>query len=188
MNILVKTASGKVIVRPDTTWKRGAEELFLPEFVNSVSYTPVIFARISKAGRSVAAKFADRYYDGICYGVLLYPDDLMDGSPEGFACASCLDRTSFLGYPVYNKVTLGQEDNIFEIRQDGKEIFRYNSATEQMIQEAIEEVTRFCYIRTGDFLAIELAPRQHLLDRKDEQTRIESTFCGNYLLDFKVVL
>ena len=95
MNIPVITASGKVIVRPDTTWERDNEDVYLPEFVNSLSWTPVFFARVSKPGRSIGRAFASRYYDGIGFGVLLYPDDLLDGSEEGFACASCLDKVTF---------------------------------------------------------------------------------------------
>lgn len=188
MNILVKTASGRVIVRPDTTWEKDNEDAFLPEFVDRVTYAPVMFARISKPGRSVSARFADRYYDGISFGVLLYPENLVDGSEEGFACASCLDHTSFLPFPVYNKVTLGREGNVFELRRNGEEVFSFNAATATMVEEAIEQVTRYCYIRVGDLLAIELQERRELCLREDGQAQMDGSWCGNDLLDFKVIL
>lgn len=188
MNIPVLTASGRVIVRPDTSWERDNEDVFLPDFVDELSWTPVLFARVSKPGRSVAAKFADRYYDGIGYGVLLYPEDMIDGSPEGFACASCLDHTSFLPFPIYNKVTLGREGNVFEVKKDGEGIFSYNSGNEEMVAKAIEEVTRFCYIRTGDLIAIELSPRVPLCSRKDGQCHITGRYCDNVVLDFNAIL
>ena len=115
MNIIVRTAEGKYIVRPDTTWERDNEDIYIPEFVNRITWTPVLFARVSKPGRSVGEEFAERYYDGIGYGVLLYPEDMCDGSETGFACASCLDHTSFLPFPVYNKVTLDRPENMFEL-------------------------------------------------------------------------
>ena len=58
MNIPVITVSGKVIVRPDTTWERDNEDLYLPDFVNSLSWTPVFFARVSKPGRWIGPAFA----------------------------------------------------------------------------------------------------------------------------------
>lgn len=190
MNILVRTQSGKYIVRPDTTWERDNEDLFLPEFVGRLTYTPVLFARISKPGRSVGEKFAERYYDGIGYGVLLYPEDMIDGSPEGFACASCLDHTSFLPFPVYNKVTLGREGNVFNLSADGKQLFSYNAGSAEMICKAIAEATRFIYIRTGDILAIELDERKPLADKSNETSSVQlkADYCDNPLMDFKIVL
>lgn len=190
MNILVKTYGKAVIVRPDTSWERDNEDVFLPEFVTRVSFSPVLFARISKPGRSVARKFADRYYDGIGYGILLYPENLIDGSETGFAQASCLDHTSFLPFPVYNKVTLGREGNSFILRKDGNIVFATSgSAKAEVIESAIEEATRFCYIRTGDILAIELDSRKDLIDRAtDERCSLQGTFCGNVIVDFNVNL
>lgn len=188
MNIIVKTASGRIITRPDTTWERDSEDFYPPEFVNSLSYTPVIFARISKPGRSIAKKFASRYYDGINFGLLLYPDDLLDGSAEAFACASCLDHTSFLPFPLYNKITLGEEGNDFILSKGGEEIFRCAAPSADLIEKAIEEATRYIYIRTGDLLAIELQERGPLLTKEKGSERIGASYCDNGLLDFLVVL
>lgn len=186
MNIIVKTSDGKCIVRPDTTWEKDAEDLYVPEFVNGLGYTPVLFARISKPGRSVSAKFASRYYDAVGYGVLLYPEDMLDGSETGFACASCLDHTSFLPAPFFGTETLGK-GNAFRLLAGGKELFSHDASTTDMIEKAIEEATRFIYIRTGDILAIEIQPREHLVSRKDGSIHVNSSFCGNDLGDFKIV-
>lgn len=188
MNILVRTYSGKYIVRPDTTWERDNEDVFLPDFVDSVSFTPVLFARICKPGRSVSIRFAERYYDGIGYGVLLYPDCLLDGSEEGFACASCLDHTSFLPFPLYNKVTLGREGNLFELSSGGEGIFSYNGGRAETVCSAIEEATRYTYIRTGDIIAIELDKRKPLCTRSEGPVHIHGRYAVNEILDFKIIL
>ena len=99
MNIVVVNSSSRVFVRPDTTWERDNEDLYVPVFIGSLAWTPVIFAHISKPGRSIGARFGARYYDLVGAGVQLYPEDLMDGSAEGFACACCLDHSSFLPSP-----------------------------------------------------------------------------------------
>lgn len=191
MNIIVITADGHVTVRPDTTWEKDNEDFFPPEFVEGLAYTPVLFARVSKPGRSVSAKFADRYYDGINYGVLLYPENLLDGSETGFACASCIDHTSFLPFPLYNKVTLGREGNVFKIstakpEKQIRKVFGYNEGTAQMIENAIEQATRCVYIRTGDLIAIELQPRKHLCKAEDGQVRVRMTYCNNETKDFNI--
>ena len=172
--------------RPDTTYKRGDDASYLPEFVNEVTWSPVVFARICKAGRSVAAKFADRYYDAVGYGVFLYAENLIDGQPEGFAAASCLDHTSFLCYPLYSKETLGMEGNEFIIKKDGGELFRTKAVGADFLEKALEEASKSCYLRSGDYLAVELAPRNSLLSANEGNCRVQGTFCGNSIVDFEV--
>ena len=60
MNIIVKTASGHLIVRPDTTREKDNEDLYVPDEVSSLSFTPVLAGRITKPGRSVGLKFTPR--------------------------------------------------------------------------------------------------------------------------------
>ena len=167
MNIIVRTCSGKYIVRPDTTWERDSEDFYPPEFIDGLSWVPVLFARISRPGRSVGERFADRYFDGVGYGLLLYPDDLMDGEC-GLACASCLDHTSFLPFPVKEKTELSSEESA-------------------MIESAIEEATRYIYIRPGDIIAIELCGRTPLCRRENGTFSYVSDFQGKTLPEFKIV-
>ena len=73
MNIIVKPyGSTLCYCRPDTTWERENRDFYSPECVNEICWTPVIFARISKAGKCVSGKFVERYYDGFNFGVLMY--------------------------------------------------------------------------------------------------------------------
>lgn len=181
MNIVVKTAAGHCIVRPDTTWEKDSEDFFAPEFVRSVSFAPVVFAHICKPGRSVGRKFAPRYYDGISYGLLLYPDGMMDGSEEAYAAACCLDHISFLPYPVTVQAAGGE----FKLNMGGKEIFSCPESHRSVIEDAIAESTRYIYIRTGDLIAVELQPRRPLCS---ESARISATLAGEPLLDFRIIL
>lgn len=186
MNIIVKTSSSKYIVRPDTTWERDNEDFFPPEFVDSLSYTPVLFARISKPGRSVSEKFASRYYDGVGYGVLLYSENLLGFAEEDFACASCLDHTSFLPFPTYLPIVLGREDNLFRLSKDGSLLYETAEGTREMIENAISEASKYIYFRSGDILAIELKSREFLCRREDGIVDVSATFCKNKTIGFKI--
>ena len=73
MNIIVKPyGSNLCYCRPDTTWERENKDFYSPECVNDIYWTPVVFARVSKAGKCVGKKFVERYYDGVGCGMLLY--------------------------------------------------------------------------------------------------------------------
>lgn len=186
MNIVLLTARGNTIVRPDTTWERDNEDFYAPEFVNRLLYSPVIFVRISKPGRSIGEKFASRYFDAYNYGVLLHPADLLERGGQGYACASCLDHTSFLPFPLYNPVTLGQDTNEFCLRCNGKRIFTCPVHVRADVERAIAEVSKYCYLRIGDMVAIELHHPEPLCSRP-ENVLVEGTYCGNSTIDFKVI-
>ena len=73
MNIIVKPyGSDLCYCRPDTTWERENKDFFSPECVNEIYWTPVVFARVSKAGKCVGKKIVERSYDGVGCGMLLY--------------------------------------------------------------------------------------------------------------------
>lgn len=186
MNIVLKTAGGHVTVRPDTTWEKDNEDLYLPDFVSRLSYTPVLFVRISRPGRAVGRVFAPRYYDAFNYGVLLYPDDLDDGSGEGFAAASCLDKTSFLPAPLYRMEALGNPGNEFVLKKDGERIFSTGGQGRDLIDRLIAECSEKVYLRIGDLAAVELAPRKRLWDKEEGTVTVSGTYCGNFLLDFRI--
>ena len=70
MNIIVKPyGSGLCYCRPDTTWERENKDFYSPECVKELHWSPIIFVRISKAGKCIGGKFASRYYDEFALGV-----------------------------------------------------------------------------------------------------------------------
>lgn len=186
MNIIVKTSSGHITVRPDTTWEKDNEDFYPPEFVDELTYSPVLFARILKPGRSVGRKFASRYYDSIGFGVLLYPENMLDGTTEGYAQAICLDHTSFLPSPMFPPERL-ERNGHFRLFRNEHDLFVFDQPSLNMIEDAIVEATKLLYIRTGDLIAIELAPRKPLTIRPDVSSHITGTFDNNEIIDFQII-
>ncbi len=187
MNIVVLTSSGKIVVRPDTTWERDNEDFYVPEFVDEISYTPVFFARVMKPGRSIGLRFANRYYDRLGYGVLLYPENFIDGSPEAYASAICLDHSSFLPSDMIDKE--GFDSPKFELYKGEEKIYEAEGLSLEQIEKAIAELSRICYIRTGDLIAIELDSRKTLLHRNIAQScTIGIERSDSYYSDFKIIL
>lgn len=174
MNIVVRTYAGKYVVRPDTTWEKDSEDFFPPEFVDRLSLAPVLVARVLKPGRSVGERFAERYYDYVGYGVLLYPDSLLDGSEEGFACASCLDHTSFIPAPSMN-VSEAAQRGVRVVKNGAETVFESSPMGEELkglIARTISEATRYIYIRTGDLIAVELGPRCPVASKEEGTVEI----------------
>lgn len=210
MNIIVKSyGTGAFYCRPDTSWEREDKDLYLPDPVSGYLWTPVLFARISKAGKCIGRKFSGRYYDAVNYGILLYIKDMLipgrpcagPGPGAHFAAASCADHTSVLPFPMYDKVTLEDGTNIFSVSKDGKEIYSTSEGSYEIIEDALSQASGLISLRIGDILAVELREMSMLADFAARQnapdpvagtpgtssTAISGTFCGNELFRFKMI-
>ncbi len=188
MNIVVQRyAHNRVYARPDTSWERENRDIFVPDHVKGYFFSPIIFVKISKAGRFISPKFASRYFESINFGILLYEEE---SYKEGdIASASCQDHTSILPSPMYNKLTLESGENTFSLLKDKEVIFKSNSASIETIEAAISLASKNISLRIGDFLAIELQTPELLANRDNglEQTSIHADFCDNSIFDFKII-
>lgn len=182
MNIIVRPyGKDSCYCRPDTTWERENRDLYSPDCVNEWYWTPVVFARISKAGKCISPKFAERYYDSVNFGMLLYA-----GNSET-AFSSCADRTSILPAPLYNPVVLENEDNMFEVLKQGETIFKTGTMHRNLMEDSICRASQMTSLRIGDMVAVELTPVSLLADRTEGEIRLEAAYCGNSLSDLRII-
>ena len=183
MNIIVKPyGSALCSCRPDTTWERENRDFYSPECVNEIYWTPVVFARISKAGKCVSGKFVERYYDGFNFGVLMYC--AIDGAISAF-----VDHTSILPHPLYNPVVL-EGENVFEVIKNGEKAefgAVAMSEAKDLLQAAICNASQLTSLRIGDFVAVELAPQQLLASRTDGETALSGRFCENEIFNYMII-
>ena len=181
MNITVVSPDGSLQCRPDTTWEREDRDFYVPDGVESLSFTPVLFARMSRAGRCIAPKFAARYYDSVCYGVLLS----VDGCPWGHI----FDRSSVLPAVTYTKLTLEKEDNAFVFSRNSETLFSAENGKDSAsrLENAISRASETVSQRTGDLVALEIGDSMPLCSRKDDSAQISGSYCGNRLFDFKII-
>jgi len=182
MNIIVRPyGKDSCYCRPDTTWERENRDLYSPDCVNEWYWAPVMFARVSKAGKCINPKFAERYYDSVNFGILLYA-----GNSE-IAFSSCTDHTSILPAPLYNPVVMENEENMFEVFKQGETIFRTGTAHRGLLEDSICRASQMTSLRIGDMVAIELSHISLLADRSEGEIRLEASYCENSLSDFRII-
>lgn len=188
MNIIVKPyGSISCYCRPDTTWERENRDYYVPDCINELHWAPVIFVRISKAGKCIGEKFASRYYDAFNFGAMLY---CHGGSEDNVAFSSCADHSSILPTPLYNLAVMDNGENSCEIRKKGEIIFHTEMKEiegKALIEEAICRASKLTSLRIGDFVAVELAPLSFLAAREEGGTEMTASFCENDLFDLKLV-
>lgn len=57
-----------MVLKGDSCLLNGRKPFFVPDWTNEVGVTDCIILRVSRLGKEIAPKFADRYYDAIAPG------------------------------------------------------------------------------------------------------------------------
>lgn len=185
MNIIVKPHGNDLCYcRPDTTWERESKDFYCPDCISEIYWTPITFARASKAGKCIKQKFAARYFDAIGFGALLYCGKVSAGN---IAFLSCADHTSLLPFPMYNPLVAENKDNLYEVIKDGTPIWKSHAEGNADVEDAICRASELTSIRIGDIIAVELAPAELLACRTDEVVNLKAKFCENTLFDMKLI-
>lgn len=65
----------KISTYPDSAWLNRNLPLFIPAIEGQWTATPYAVIRISRLGKSIAQKFASRYYDAITVGLRINPPE-----------------------------------------------------------------------------------------------------------------
>ena len=193
MNIIARPFGSRYCYcRPDTTWERENRDFYSPECVNEILWNPVIFARISKAGKCVSPKFIERYYDAVGYGMLMYGVTATSSAEGASQISSCIDHSSILPMPLYNPVVI-EDDKEFTVT--AKKADAADSAVtsvvlgdaKALLEDAICKASERVSLRIGDLVAVELAPMESMAERKDGEVNLKAAFCENSLFDLKVI-
>ena len=217
MNIIVKPyGSDLCYCRPDTTWERENKDFYSPECVNEIYWTPVVFARISKAGKCVGKKFVERYYDGIGCGMLMYcsgqamisngplPTSWAPPPTRGWENAisdhqtirqlsHIVDKTSILPHPLFQPVVLeGEKEFVVSCQHDaqGDAALSHNiilSGAKDLLEEALCNASQLTSLRIGDFVAVELKELQKLASREEGNIAVKGEFCEKEIFGFNIV-
>lgn len=187
MNIIVKPyGSDLCYCRPDTTWERENKDFYSPDCVKELHWSPILFVKISKAGKYIGKKFASRYYDGFNFGVLLYC--MTEGQNTQIAYSSCADHTSLLPSAQHSTALLESGEYNFEVKRNEESIFNISGTPLiETIEDTICKASQLTSLRIGDYVAVELKEVSKLIGREEEKARLSTNSCGNDLLGIEVI-
>jgi hypothetical protein len=163
MNIIVSPYGKKgFYCRPDSTLIRALEEYYIPDQVEKVSATPVMYVKTLRAGKAVANRFAERYIDSYGFGLLLHPtlkSEFFTNDPERPFIENSLDYTSIIPLLSFPEMEIrGASTHLYEVTVNYKPLFgELTFPTYDEIMEKISTISKYCSLRIGDFITLELA-------------------------------
>ncbi len=163
MNIITTTYNSNFFyIRPDISLNRDSNDYFCPEEIKEFTVAPFLYVRMDRAGKAVQAKFAQRYYSSIGYGLNITAKSLIDSShPQSFLMANSLDNSTIIS-PLY-----GIDSFPFD-KLKGTPLTANckNGTIEDVIvlfNRKIEQISSLASFKTGDFIAIEIAEEKSIL-------------------------
>ena len=147
----------EMVLKGDSCLLNNRKPFFTPEGATTISVTPCIVLRVSRLGKGIAKKFAERYYDAIAPGV-------------DFADLTLLREAQEQGKPWTEAIGFDYSLAIGKWATDKEQW-----ATEDLLlspEEAIAQASKIMTIRQGDLIYIQKrqAPRPV---QREEILRVE---------------
>lgn len=151
----------EMVLKGDSCLLNGRKPFFIPDWSNEIGVTPCIILRVSRLGKEIARKFADRYYDAIAPGEdFIALDKVREAKAAGkpWTQALAFDYSLAIGSWISNN-----EMSATPLLNDEMTISP---------EEAIAEASSVMTIRQGDLIYIQAAcaPRKV---QKEEVLRVE---------------
>ena len=67
----------ELVLRGDSSLLNGHKPLFIPDWTKELAMTPCMVLRVSRLGKEVGLKYAERYYDAVAFGADFVALDLL---------------------------------------------------------------------------------------------------------------
>lgn len=148
-----------MVLKGDSCLLNGRKPFFMPEWASEIGMTPCLILRVSRLGKEIALKFADRYYDAVAPGAdFIALDKAREAQAQGkpWTQALAFDYSLALGEWT-------------EVKSEGmKELM---SELILSPEEAIVEASRVMTIRQGDLIYIQ-AKQSPRMVQKEEIIRV----------------
>lgn len=150
----------EMVLKGDSCLLNGRKPMFIPEWTKELGVTDCVILRVSRLGKEIAPRFADRYYDAVAPGADFVAMDILRELQEAgrpWTTAACFDYSLAIG-----EWTEAQGDNV----QGTKENLVLSPS------EAIARASKVMTIRQGDLIYIQVdqAPREV---HKEDIIRVE---------------
>ena len=168
----------------DNALLRNNDDFFIPEFAAEWSCVPQIVVKISRLGKSIGERFAERYYEEIGVGIRFYAEDYARrlrtiGLPAGVA--SAFDQSAAISR-LLKKDTAGEMS--YEFRVNGRLCFEGSvEKCPLSVRKLIAVASDFYTLKIGDFLYCGNTFRYSGLKQDD---RLQVSLNGIGLMDFKL--
>ena len=159
-----------MVLKGDSSLLNGRKPMFRPDWTNELSVTPCLIVRISRLGKEIAPRFAERYYDALALGADF---TALDAWREAVESGASWTRAIAFDYSLAIGAWLEKAEDIQAAREQREWLMT--------VEEAIAEASRYMTIRQGDLIYIQSRETPHRVERDEilsyEINGAETLYC-----------
>ncbi len=145
-----------IFLKPDSAILKKNKPFFIPDFSADVQYEAEIVLRISKLGKGIPAKYAERYFDALTVGIDFTARDLQKKFSQAghpWELSKTFDGSAPLGNFIPKERFADLTDINFTLDINGER--KQTGNTSDLIfsfNEIISYVSRYYTLKTGDLI------------------------------------
>jgi len=144
-----------IFLKPDSALFRQRDAFYIPDFTQDVHYEAEIVIKINRIGKSIAEKFAPKYYSEYTLGIDFTARDVQQKLKEKglpWEKAKAFDQSAVVGdfLPAegidFNHLS-------FSLRKNGETVQQGNTAMMiHSVNDIIEHVSQYFTLKIGDLI------------------------------------
>jgi len=145
-----------IFLKPDSALLKNNKPFYIPDFSEDLQYEAEIVLRISRLGKGIAVKYADRYFDALTAGIDFTARDWQarfSKAGHPWELSKTFDGSAPVGSFISKESFPDMADISFALGING--ITRQSGNTSDLIfsfNEIISYVSRFYTLKTGDLI------------------------------------
>ena len=151
-----KPSSPVIFIKPDSSIILKNQPFFIPDYSNEIHYEAEVILKISKLGKSINKKFANKYYNKISLGIDFTARDIQNelkakGLP--WEKSKAFDGSALIGEWIDKNEFKNINNLNFHLKKNGTDVQIGN--TSNMLwgfDELISEISNFFTLKIGDII------------------------------------
>lgn len=153
---LIKREEPVIFTKPDSALLSGGKPFFIPDYTRQCDYEAELVIRICRLGRSIAQRWAHRYYDQVTVGIDFTARDLQRKLRDGglpWELSKGFDGSAVIG-DMQNLDGLPDIQDIhFRLDKNGETVQRGHTADMlYSVDEVVSYISRFFTLKMGDLI------------------------------------
>ncbi|MDD4630975.1 MAG: fumarylacetoacetate hydrolase family protein [Proteiniphilum sp.] len=143
-------------MKPDTALLKGGKPFYLPDFSQEMHYETELVVKISRLGKNIAERFAERYYEEVTVGIDFTARDLQRKQKElglPWEISKAFDNSAAVGTFISKEDAGGVNNADFRLDINQKTVQQGNSGDMiYPVDKIISYISRFFTLKMGDLI------------------------------------
>lgn len=153
---LIKREEPVIFTKPDSALLSGGKPFFIPDYTRQCDYEAELVIRICRLGRSIAQRWAHRYYDQVTVGIDFTARDLQRKLRDGglpWELSKGFDGSAVIGDMQKLDALPDIQDIHFRLDKNGETVQRGHTADMlYRVDEVVSYISSFFTLKMGDLI------------------------------------